>query len=162
MDRDLQQNQSQPPNTLFSSHECRYCKLFLAELTKNQLLDSFNVVDVLRTPIDVSKVKVVPTIVINHQKVLSGRDAFAWLENEKKGIVLGVNNYDVKDGFGGASSAFTYIDGESSENVMSGVFSEIPIEERVSESVHIESNSSAGSLLQDRIEEMKKERGIVS
>lgn len=165
MDRDLQQNDSQPPHTLFSSHECKYCKLFLKELTANNMLDNFNVVDVLKTPIDVSKVRVVPTIVINHQRVMSGRDAFAWLENEKKGLVFGVSNYDVKDGFGGASSAFTYIEGDSAENVMSGAFSDIPIEERtILDTASIsKSESPAGStMLQDRIEAMKKERGMVS
>ena len=128
------------------------------------MLDSFNVVDVLKTPIDVSKVRVVPTIVINHQRVLSGRDAFAWLENEKKDIVLGVSNYEVKNGFGGASSAFTYIEGDSAETVMSTAFSDIPIDERSVVDTASNSNfeSPTGSLLQDKIEAMKKERGMVS
>ena len=164
MSRDLQQSDNQPPNTLFSSHECKYCKLFLNELTKNDLLDSFNIVDVMKTPVDVSRVKVVPTIVINHQRVMSGRDAFAWLENEKKGLVFGVNNYEVKGGFCGASSAYTYIDGDSAENVMSGAFSDIPVEERtvVDASSIARSDASVDSALQDRIEAMKKERGMVS
>lgn len=163
MDRDLQQNDNQPPNTLFSSHDCKYCNLFLRELTKNNMLDSFNVVDVVKTPVDVSKVKVVPTIVINHQRVMSGREAFAWLENEKKGLVLGVSNYDVKDGFGGASSAFTYIEGDSAETVMSGAFSDIPVEERtVVDTSFSNPDVPANSALQDRIEAMKKERGMVN
>jgi glutaredoxin len=162
MNRVLDQKDAQPPHTLFSSHECKYCKLFLKELTTTNLIDSFNIVDVMKTPTDVSKVKVIPTIVINHQRVLSGRDAFSWLQNEKKNIVLGVNNYDVKDGFAGASSAYTYIDEQVSENVMSGAFAEIPIEERSSGETHVQQESSGGSMLQDRIEAMKKERGMVS
>ena len=164
MDRDLQQNDNQPPNTLFSSHECKYCKLFLTELTKHNMLDNFNVVDVIKTPVDVSKVRVVPTIVINHQRVMSGRDAFAWLENEKKGLVQGVINYDVKDGFGYASSAFTYIEGDSAETVMSGAFSDIPVEERATTANTTTPNSDvpASTALQDKIEAMKKERGMVN
>lgn len=162
MSRDQQQHDNQPPNTLFSSHDCKYCKLFLRELTANELLDSFNIVDVLKTPIDVSKVKVVPTIVINHQRVMSGRDAFAWLENEKKNTVFGVTNSDVKDGFSGASSAFSYIEGDSSENVISGSFSDIPMEERTMDAPQVQSESPVDSMLQDRIESMKKERGMVS
>jgi glutaredoxin len=163
MDRDLQHNNNQPPHTLFLSHDCRYCKLFLKELTKHNMIDSFNVVDVIKTPVDISKVKVVPTIVVNHQRVMSGREAFAWLENEKKGAVLGVVNYDVKNGFGGASSAFTYIEGDSAENVMSSAFSDIPVEERtVADTTMPKSDASVDSELQDKIEEMKKERGMVN
>ena len=69
----------------------------------------------------------------------------------------------MKDGFGGASSAFTYIDGDSSENVMSGVFSNIPVEERTIANTTISnSDAPASAVLQDRIEAMKKERGMVN
>ena len=150
-----------PPNTLFSSHQCRYCKIFLSEITRLNIIDTFNIVDVLRTPMDTSKVKVVPTIVINNQRVLSGRDAFAWLENEKKNIVIGVDATDVKDGFAGASTAFTFINDDSKQSAMSCSFSEISIEDRVNTNKHVNIDNS-NIQIQDRMEALKKERNLIS
>ena len=48
------------------------------------MMNQFSIIDVEKTAFDVSKVKVVPTIIVNNNKALSGRDAFAWLQNEKK------------------------------------------------------------------------------
>lgn len=107
-----------PRNTLFSSSACRYCQLFLKELTKNFMLDDFNVIDVEKTVFDVSKVKVVPTIVVNNNRALSGRDAFAWLENELKNQVRGVDPH-------GTSSVFTFIGEDRAECTMSSQFADI-------------------------------------
>lgn len=150
-----------PPHTLFSSHQCRYCKIFLSEITRLNIIDTFNIVDVLRTPMDTSKIKVVPTIVINNQRVLSGRDAFAWLENEKKNIVIGVDATDVKDGFAGASTAFTFISDDSAQSAMSCSFSDISIEDRTSTNNH-ENTDNSNMQIQDRMDALKKERNITS
>lgn len=105
-------------NTLFSSSVCKYCTMFLNELNKNFMIDKFNVIDIDKTAFDVSKIKVVPTIVINNNRVFSGREAFSWLLNEIKVQVSAVETF-------GTSSVFTYIDTEKAECTMSSQFSDI-------------------------------------
>lgn len=79
------------------------------------LLEQFNIVDVEKTHYDVSKIKVVPTIVVNNNRAMSGRDAFAWLQNEVKNMVTGVESH-------GTSAAFTYLNDDRAECTMSTKF----------------------------------------
>ena len=65
------------------------------------MMDQFNVVDVEKTAFDVSKVKSVPTIIVDNNRALSGRDAFAWLMNAITNEVVGMDT---------AGSAFAYIE----------------------------------------------------
>lgn len=139
--------------------------MFLQELNKAGLLESFTVIDVLKTPMDVSKVRVVPTIVLNHQRVLSGREAFGWLQNEKKNTIGGVESQDVKGGFGGTSSVFSYIEGENAfETSMSTSFTAL---EDPEPSRDVQSNTGKGARvggndggIDDRMAELKRERGM--
>lgn len=73
---------------LFMSSKCRYCGLFLAKLNEHNLLDEVDIIDVLKTPIDVSKVRSVPTMVIDGQRVAVGREAFGWLLRRIKSIPI--------------------------------------------------------------------------
>lgn len=108
-------NSQSNTNTLFSSSSCRYCKLFMNTLNTHMMLDQFNIIDIEKTAFDVSKVRVVPTIVVNNSRALSGRDAFSWLQNEIATAVSGVESF-------GMSSAFSYISEERAEVTMSSTF----------------------------------------
>ena len=77
--------------------------MFLNELNKHSMIDQFNVVDVEKTAFDVSKVKSVPTIIVDNNRALGGRDAFAWLMNRISTEVVGVDS---------RGSAFAFIEGE--------------------------------------------------
>lgn len=107
-------------HTLFSSTKCKYCQLFLQTLNKHMMMDQFNVIDIDRTTYDVSKVKVVPTIIVTNNKALSGRDAFSWLQHEIDTSVSSVETY-------GTSSQYLYVGEDRAEFAMSSQF--VPIEE---------------------------------
>ena len=144
---------SSPQNTLFSSSTCKYCQLFLSTLNKHMMLDQFNVIDVEKTPFDVSKVRVVPTIVVNNNRALSGRDAFAWLQNEVKRMVTGVESF-------GMSSAFTYIDGDRSEVSMSSQFVDIAETPTASSEKHSSDSDNIVSDLDSAMDRLKAERAM--
>ena len=121
-------------------------------LNSAMMMDQFNIVDIHKTAFDVSKVKVVPTIVVNNNRALSGRDAFAWLQNEVKNQVSGVESF-------GTSSVFTYIDEDRSEYSISSPYVNIDDAPVASAEKHMSDNSKAPELdLQSAMERMKAER----
>ena len=142
-----------PQNTLFSSSSCKYCQMFLSTLNKNMMLDQFNVIDVEKTPFDVSKVKVVPTIVVNNNRAFSGREAFAWLQNELKNIVKGVESF-------GVSSAFTYIDEDRSEVSMSSQFVDINEAPIASAEKHTVDSGRVATDLDSAMDRLRAERAM--
>ena len=151
-----QDDSVQPANTLFSSSSCKYCALFMKQLNQNFLINDFNIIDVEKTAFDVSKVKVVPTIIVNNNRALSGRDAFAWLQNEVKNQINGVETY-------GISSAYTYISNDapvSAEMSMSSRFVDVNEAPEVSaERVPEKDKQSAKSAdLQNAVDRLKAER----
>lgn len=159
--------ETSPPNTLFSSSSCKYCILFLKELNKNFLINEFNIIDVEKTAFDVSKVKVVPTIVVNNNRALSGRDAFAWLQNQLKSGVSGVESF-------GISSAYTYIGTDKAECSMSSMF--VDVDEAPGQTDLSYETENAGrhggqeasrggksdkeSDIQQRLAQLRQERGV--
>lgn len=145
-----QQNDS-PPNTLFSSSSCKYCKLFLTTLSANMMMDQFQVIDVEKTAFDVSKVKVVPTIVVNNNRAFSGREAFSWLQNEIKNSVTGVESF-------GISSAYTYIGEERAECAMSTSFVKIEDSPEASAERHTKDDIRTDDVA-SAMERLKAERG---
>jgi hypothetical protein len=146
-------NKSSPQNTLFSSSTCKYCQLFLNTLNKNMMLDQFSVVDIEKTPFDVSKVNVVPTIVVNNNRALSGREAFAWLQNELKNMVTGVESF-------GVSSAFTYIGEDRSEVSMSSHFVDINETPTASMEKHTADSGKADTDLESAMDRLRAERAM--
>tara|TARA_Y100000992_G_scaffold284807_1_gene235251 strand:- start:717 stop:1178 length:462 start_codon:yes stop_codon:yes gene_type:complete len=102
----MNNSNNSPPNTMFSSSSCKYCQIFLKELNKSFLINEFSIIDVEKTAFDVSKVKVVPTIIVENTRALSGRDAFSWLQNQVKNAVVGVET-------SGISSVFSFIENDS-------------------------------------------------
>lgn len=96
---------SAAPHTLFSSSSCKYCVMFLKELNKHSMMALFNVIDIEKTAFDVSKVRSVPTIIVDNNRALTGRDAFAWLLHRISNEVSGVE---------GTSSHFSFIEGDGS------------------------------------------------
>lgn len=145
--------ESSPQNTLFSSSTCKYCKLFMNTLNKNMMLDQFNVIDVEKTPFDVSKVRVVPTIVVNNNRALSGREAFAWLQNELKNMVTGVESF-------GVSSAFTYIGEDRSEVSMSSQFVDINETPTASSEKHTADSGKMATDLDSAMDRLRAERAV--
>jgi hypothetical protein len=117
------------------------------------MLDQFNVIDIEKTPFDVSKVKVVPTIVVNNNRALSGREAFAWLQNEVKNIVLGVESF-------GMSSAFTYIGEDRSEVSMSSPFVDINDTPTASSEKHTADAGKVATDLDSAMDRLRVERAI--
>ena len=127
--------------------------MFLSTLNKNMMLDQFNVIDVEKTPFDVSKVKVVPTIVVNNNRAFSGREAFAWLQNELKNIVKGVESF-------GVSSAFTYIDEDRSEVSMSSQFVDINEAPIASAEKHTVDSGRVATDLDSAMDRLRAERAM--
>lgn len=117
------------------------------------MLDQFNVIDVEKTPFDVSKVRVVPTIVVNNNRAFSGREAFAWLQNELKKMVTGVESF-------GSSSAFTYIGEERSEVTMSSLFADINESPTASAEKHTSDSGKVENDLDTAINRLKAERAM--
>ena len=146
--------ESSPQNTLFSSSTCKYCQLFLNTLNKNMMLDQFSVIDVEKTPFDVSKVRVVPTIVVNNNRALSGREAFAWLQNELKNMVTGVESF-------GLSSAFTYIGEDRSEVSMSSHFVDINETPTASSEKHTADSGKVATDLDSAMDRLRAERATM-
>ena len=122
-------------------------------LNSSMMMDQFNIVDIHKTAFDVSKIKVVPTIVVNNSRALSGRDAFAWLQNEIKNMVSGVESF-------GTSSVFTYIDDDRAEYSLSSQYVSIDDAPIVSSEKHANDSdkSQRGNDLQDAMERLKAER----
>ena len=147
------EGKSSPQNTLFSSSTCKYCQMFMNTLNKNMMLDQFNVIDVDKTPFDVSKVTVVPTIVVNNNRALSGREAFAWLQNELKTMVTGVESF-------GVSSAFTYIGEDRSEVSMSSQFVDINEAPTASSEKHTADSGKVATDLDSAMDRLKAERAM--
>lgn len=138
-----------PANTLFSSASCRYCQLFINTLNQNMMMEQFNIIDVGKTAYDVSKVRVVPTIVVENSRALSGREAFAWLKNQVESAVRGVESF-------GTSSAFTYIGEDRAECVMSSPF--VNIEDAPEASVEQRSDRNNTEDVTAAMERLAQER----
>lgn len=147
--------QESPSNTLFSSSTCKYCKLFLNALNKHMMLDQFNIIDVEKTAFDVSKVRVVPTIVVNNNRAFSGREAFAWLQNELKSMVSGVESF-------GTSSAFTYIDEDRSEYSISSPYVSIDDSPTVSAERRTMDEGKSQADLETAMDRLKAERSTAT
>ena len=73
----------------------------------------FRVVDVYNNTVDLTRVKSVPTLIADHQSVLTGREAFAWLQNKIKESVRPIVYSDGKNGFDSMSSSFAFIEGDA-------------------------------------------------
>jgi len=126
--------------------------MFMNTLNTSMMMDQFNIVDIHKTAFDVSTVKVVPTIVVNNNRALSGRDAFAWLQNEIKNMVSGVESF-------GTSSVFTYIDDDRAEYSLSTQYVNIDDAPSASSEKHEnDSDNSRGSDLDDAMERLKAQR----
>ncbi len=116
------------------------------------MMNQFSIIDVEKTAFDVSKVKVVPTIIVNNNKALSGRDAFAWLQNEIKNQVTGVESF-------GISSSYTYITSDAptnSEFSMSSRF--VDIDEAPTASAERVPETEKAADLQSAMDRLKLER----
>ena len=112
-------------------------------------MEQFNIIDVGKTAYDVSKVRVVPTIVVENSRALSGRDAFAWLKNQVESAVHGVESF-------GTSSAFTYIGEDRAECIMSSNF--VNIEDAPQASVEQTSGRSNTEDVTTAMERLAQER----
>lgn len=115
------------------------------------MLDQFNIIDVEKTAFDISKVKVVPTIVVNNNRALSGRDAFAWLQNELKTLVSGVESF-------GVSSTFTYINEERCEYTMSSPYVNINDAPTASSEKHTADTGRVNTDIENAMDRLKAER----
>ena len=102
-----------------------------------------------------SKVKVVPTIVVNNNRALSGRDAFAWLQNEMKNVISGVESF-------GTSSAYTYIEEERSEYSISSPYVSIDQSPVASPERHTMDEGKSLGDLETAMDRLKAERSQVT
>lgn len=122
-------NASVPPHTLFVKKSCRYCDMFVRVAEEIGISGLINTIDIDITPTDTDKIRSVPTVVVNHQRVFVGRDAFAWLQNEKETSVSPAFMGDDK-GIG-SSCTFTYVAQETDgEYEMSTSFLPLTPEEK--------------------------------
>ena len=74
-------------HTLFIKPGCNFCELFIKHIINTDIERSINIVDVTRVQVDPRQIHSVPTLVVSHQAVYVGRDAFAWLLHELKRVV---------------------------------------------------------------------------
>ena len=118
------------PHTLFMRGNCKYCSLILREIDAAELRGEFRIVDIDRDPVDITRIRAVPTIVADHQHMLQGRDAFAWVNNKKVNVVKAMPYSSGKCSWDSMSCAFTFIDEnnndiETTNSGMSTVFTSI-------------------------------------
>ena len=74
---------------LYQSHKCKYCGLLLKEIEENDLGEKFHSVNIHISDVP-SNVTNVPTVLIDRNTKLEGKEIFAWLKKLKpqsKGIV---------------------------------------------------------------------------
>jgi hypothetical protein len=72
------------PHLIFVRKDCEFSNLFVRSIRGTDVERFFSIIDVQEQPVDPKKVHSVPTIVVNHNTMYVGRDAFAWLLNELK------------------------------------------------------------------------------
>ena len=70
------------PHTLFTRPDCKYCSLLLKEMDQGGVMSEFKVIDV--TQHNVPQVTHVPTLIADHQKQMTGREAISWILNHIK------------------------------------------------------------------------------
>lgn len=145
--------------------------MLLDEINRAGMISEFAIVDVLKTPIDVSRVRVVPTVIANHQKVFAGRDAFVWLANERRNAVLPATDHTTgckSEGFAPMSDTFSFIEdrGEDVTPVSSAFTSIRDFEQRgdyppaAAAGVAEPAGGGASDPLSDRMAQMLQERGM--
>lgn len=101
------------PHTLFVKSGCRYCTLMMNEITQNDMQGEFHVINVDSATVDTSRIRNVPTIIADHQQVLEGREAFAWLNNRKASAVQCIAYSSGKCSWDTMSQSYSFIDGTS-------------------------------------------------
>lgn len=164
----MQSRDAAPAHTLFTSTKCRYCTMLLDEINRAGMISEFAIVDVLKTPMDVSRVRVVPTVIANHQKVLAGREAFVWLANERRNAVLPSADHTPgckTDGFAPLSNTFSFIeDRDEDVTPVSSSFTSIRDFEQHAAGANLAGESAGGEgaadALSDRMTQMLQDRGI--
>ena len=111
-------------HTLYYSKQCPHCIQILNQLTDIKRLDSvIDKKDVSREDIP-NNIKSVPSLMVNNQNLLSGKDVFIWLEREKESSVnafeegFGNSTYSYVDTDGLASNqqSFTFLENFGNEN----------------------------------------------
>lgn len=101
---------STEPHTLFYSNQCTYCTMMMDMIQRGDLSNEFKKVDVHSEPVDLSRIRSVPTIIADHQQMMVGKEAFAWLQNKIKTTVT-PHSYSIsKGGFDSMSCPFSYIE----------------------------------------------------
>lgn len=74
---------------LYHSHKCKYCGVLIKEIEDNNLGDKFNSINVHISDVP-SNVTNVPTVLIDRNTKLEGKEIFAWLKKlipQNQGIV---------------------------------------------------------------------------
>ena len=142
-------SEAQKPHTIFMRKDCNNCNLFTKHLIGTDLERMFNIVDVERNPVDPRQVHSVPTIVVDHNTVYVGRDAFAWLLNELKRAIT-----PMACAYAGAMPAA--LDG-SDACLLPMASSKFGEPEKIPESSA--DASAATESLEARLSRMKQERG---
>jgi len=77
-------NNSNPPNVLFFSKNCKTCAIFMNIAQQNKILKFFQLIDVDDKIKELSNkgLKVVPTIIVKGlNKSIEGKNVFTWLES---------------------------------------------------------------------------------
>ena len=104
-------------HTLFVSSTCKYCSLFIKLINDSGITGEFRIVDIHNSPVDMSRIRVIPSIIADHQHLFSGRDAFSWLQNKIKDQIHPVLYSNGKNGFDKMSQLYAYIDDESPQHL---------------------------------------------
>lgn len=100
-----EETKPQCAHTLFIRPDCKYSSMALAELERANVRTEFTVIDVTQTP--TPQVRNVPSVLADHQRMMEGREAIAWLLNYIKESPQCAPN---SCGFESMSNMFTFID----------------------------------------------------
>lgn len=103
------------PHTLFVKTGCRYCDMIRSEIQDADMESMFNVVDVDTAAVDRTRVRGVPCIFADHQSILLGRDAFAWVASKKAAVVRSAGYGNSWDSM---TAPFAFLDDQSSPAAM--------------------------------------------
>ena len=116
------------PHTLFVKNGCRYCSLMMNEITQSDMQGEFHIINVDSATVDTSRIRNVPTIIADHQQMLEGRDAFAWLNNRKASAVQCMSYSSGKCAWDSMSQHFAFID-ENAGHLEPGEFVTVEVDE---------------------------------
>lgn len=157
---------STAPHTLFVQPHCRYCELIVREIEQAELTNEFNTVDITTTQVDTTRISSTPAIIADHQHLMLGRDAFAWINNRKENAVHCIPYSASKSctRWDAMSASFSFIEGGGdalTNTGMSNVYTGIDAVGATTPPADSRAANDAADPLTDALSRLQQERNAV-